>query len=165
MRVLIVLFALLVCVASALSTPLRHVRQSQESTRDRVKGNPVAHTWHNVTTSHGEWSGTLSVLNEQLTFVDPAYNNITQMRFNEKHGATWGTVIYDSDDFNVLYAATFIQQVNSSSIGSPNIALKTCVFIISAYGPADPQITPVSFNGGATCKWQSSGIGENYYVD
>jgi len=134
---------------------LRHARANPISV-------PVAHTWHNITTRTGQWSITLSVLNEHLSFIDINGNNITSLTVDPKNKGVWGTVIYDDDDFNCLYAMTAIQQSNTST---PAIALKTCVFIIGAYGPADPQIQAVSFNGGAVCKWQTSGIGENYFLD
>jgi hypothetical protein len=126
------------------------------------------HTWHTIVSLNGTWYGTLHIMTENergIYFVDGNQNHsLVQNPFtiSESSWFEYGLVISDEDDFNMLYSLTLNQQLTPDPSQSNS---RICVYLIGAERASHPRILPVSFNGNATCLWQSvEGKGENFWV-
>jgi hypothetical protein len=123
-----------------------------------LANNPI-HSWHNVTSQNGQWHATLKGINELSNFV--AADGITPVStfsVNPQSSFKYGFSFDPKDDFNVAYTLTLTQESVES------FSSKTCVFIITANGPANPDIRPISYNG-AKCEYTVvQGVGEDYSV-
>lgn len=65
-------------------------------------------------------------------------------------------------DFNVAYTLTLTEQ---EGIDKLRMSSKACVFVITAKGPAMPDVTPISYNH-AKCTWKVvPGTGEDFYAE
>jgi hypothetical protein len=146
-------------LSSAVSPSLQRLRSSPPLRPSSPVAAPAeVHTWHNVSVplSKSAWTGVLSVLNEDLSFVDRLAGSISSFPITSTQPFEFGTVLHASDDFNVLYQLTMVEQVTSSAVTA-----KVCLFVIGAHGAANPQIANYSFSGGAQCSWNiNQGVGE-----
>lgn len=123
---------------------------------------PQAHTWHNVNASNGVWHGQLQVINEKGSFVGPdGMTPISEFLISPDKPQKYGFDFDLRDDFDVAYTVTLTQKAASSDT---NFTSKTCVFVVTAKGPADPDIQVASYNG-AACSWKKvPGVGEDFFV-
>ncbi len=121
--------------------------------------NSPIHSWHNVTSQNGQWHATLKGINELSIFVAAdGITPISTFSVNPQCPAKYGFGFDPSDDFNVAYTLTLTQD----SVAT--FSSKACVFIITANGPANPDIRPISYNG-AKCEYTIvQGVGEDYSV-
>ena len=82
----------------------------------------------------------------------------------------FGVALDGSDDFDVLYQLTLVQQSTSDPSSSstpltPAVTRKVCLFVIGASSAANPQISAFSYNGGAQCTWKiNPGVGEDFWA-
>jgi hypothetical protein len=122
---------------------------------------PAPHTWHTVSTSDGAWHARLQMINEGGSFVARDGSALTTFAINPNLSQDFG-FIFDADaDFNVAYTLTLVQDEpkNAKSFSS-----KACVYVITASGPAKPDIRASSFNG-AKCESKIvHGVGEDFFV-
>jgi hypothetical protein len=118
-----------------------------------------AHTWSTVYSNNGTWSGTLSSINENATFVDTSGNPMNTFTVNELTPVTYGFNFGETDDFDVAYTLTLTQK--NPQTQHPQFTSKTCVFIVTATSPAHPDIQIVPYNG-AQCT--STALGQKFYV-
>lgn len=131
-------------------------------------GSDPVHTWHTIVSLNGTWYGTLHIMTENekgIFFVDDTFNqsNIQNpFTVSEWSPFTYGLVVHDEDDFNMLYSLSLNQQLPPDPDHSNS---RICVYLIGAQRPFHPQIVPVSFNGNTTCLWRSvEGFGENFWI-
>lgn len=120
------------------------------------------HTWHNVNAANGSWHGQLQMISEKGSFVGPdGTTPLSQFSITPSQPQKFGFSFDMGDDFDVAYTVTMIEKSESSS---SNFTSKTCVFVCSAKGAAQPDIRVSSYNG-ATCDWKAvPGVGEDYFV-
>lgn len=122
-------------------------------------GTGDAHTWHNVYSKNGTWKGTLQTINEDASFVAEDGSPISSFTVSEASPQKFGFIYGEDSDFDVAYTLTLTQ--NQLEL----FTSKTCVFVITAKGPAQPDIRTEPYNG-ATCQWTLvPGVGEDFYVE
>jgi hypothetical protein len=121
---------------------------------------PQPHVWQSVTSKNGTWYAKLSPIYESMTFVSNDTNYlINAFYLTPSAPMTFGLVITEEDDFDMLFILTLVQ----TDLGVTMESRRVCSFMISAYGPANPQITPVSYNGGAQCTYEIAEV-VGFYV-
>lgn len=115
------------------------------------------HTWHNVNSKEGQWNITLQSINQQGTFTDPLCNSLTTAILSPAATFIYGFGFSRDADFNIAYTLTAVKQ-------EATFESKACVFVITAKGPAQPDITALSYHG-AVCEWtRIPGVGEDFVV-
>jgi hypothetical protein len=105
-------------------------------------------------------TGTISVLNEYLTFTDSTGATITNFPVTPQQPFTFGTILYSADDFDSMYQITLIET-------APGVALtekRVCLFVISGYSPGHPQVLSMPFNGNVKCSWVNNGYTQSFYA-
>lgn len=115
------------------------------------------HTWHIVSAMAGTWNARLQAINEQASFVDAKNQAIDSFTLDTQQAYKYGANFDPKDDFNVAYTLTLTEK------GTTNFAAKTCVFVITAKGPADPDIQVLKYNN-AQCSYNVVSVGENFIV-
>lgn len=117
------------------------------------------HTWHTITTHQASWKGTLQTTNEIASFVDADGKPLSTFILTGENPVKFG-FDYDTkkDDFDVAYTLTLTKQTTTSFV-SP-----TCVFVVTAKGPADPDVRYFSYNGAICSVKIIPGIGENFFA-
>lgn len=116
------------------------------------------HTWHNVVAEESEWQGTLSFIHQSGYFVDRNYNKLSTFALSPHTPITYGFVFNKDATFDVAYTLTLTEK-NTRTFQS-----KTCVFVITAEGPAKPDIKALAYHG-ATCNYHVvKGVGEDFFV-
>ena len=110
------------------------------------------HFINNVTVASGQWTGTISVLYQYLTFTDARGATIQSFPVSPAAPYQFGTVLYDSDTFDVIYQVSLVE-----SVAWPVVAVdkRVCLFVVSAYSAGKPQVSAIPFNGNVTCSWTS----------
>lgn len=116
------------------------------------------HTWHTIYSKNGSWQGTLAPINENPYFVDQSGAPLSTFTITEQTPQVYGFGFGPNDNFDVAYTLTLTQ--NNPTL----FTSRTCVFVITAMGPAQPDIKVLKYNG-ANCMYAVvSGVGENFYV-
>lgn len=128
------------------------------STYSHAQSVPGVHTWHMVkTTNTSNWQGTLQVINEKATFVKPDGSTFNTFSINAENPLKYGFAFDPNDDFDVAYTLTLTEDAKA-------FVSKTCVFVVTAKGPAIPDINAIAYNG-ANCTYKVvHGVGEDFYV-
>ena len=112
-----------------------------------------AHFFNNITVATGNWTATISVLYEYLTFIDLTTGaTITSFPVTPTTPYTFGTVLYAPDDFDVMYQVTLVE--------GGGLALtdkRVCLFVVSGYSAGKPQVMTIPFNGAVKCMWENDG--------
>lgn len=116
------------------------------------------HTWHNVSSQEGTWNATLAAIHEKSSFVAADGTAINTFAINPTHAFKYGFSFDAEDDFDVAYTLTLIQK-NTTRFTS-----KACVFVITAKGPANPDIHALSYNGATCSSFVVHGVGEDFIV-
>ncbi|KGP62949.1 hypothetical protein EP47_07475 [Legionella norrlandica] len=115
------------------------------------------HTWHEVVSKSGSWKVTFKMISQNGQFVDPSCADITEIGLTEDNSLTYGFKFSKEADFNIAYTVTAVNQ-------DSNFQSKACVFVVTANGPAQPDIQALSYHG-AECQWYVvNGVGENFSV-
>lgn len=115
------------------------------------------HTWHDVSSQSGNWNITLKMISQDGILVDKACQPIHNQRLTVDAPLVYGFGFSDNATFDIAYTLTAISEEAA-------FESKTCVFVITAKGPANPDIHPISYHG-AKCEWQVvPGVGENFSV-
>ncbi len=104
------------------------------------------HTWHTIKVNNGVWSASLKAINEEASFVRADGSPISTFSMNPNDPVIYGFQFDPKDDFDVAYTLTLTHQDTADFI------TKTCVFVITAKGPADPDIRTLEYYG-AKCSW------------
>lgn len=129
-----------------------------------LTGNAMAtpvHTWHTIRALDGNWTGKLQMLNEGGAFVTREKAPLTNFTITSDHAQDYGFIFDAGDDFDVAYTLTLKE---TKLAAMPQFVSKTCVYVITAKGPAQPDIRVSSFNG-AKCDWNVvPGVGEDFTV-
>ncbi len=117
------------------------------------------HTWHMVKSKQGTWTGRLQAISEKTEFVRSDMSAVSAFEVSPSNPLKFGAVFDDNDDFNVAYTLTLTQK-------SPaDFSDKTCVFVITAQGPADPDVRYFSYHG-AVCGTETvPGVGEDFIAE
>jgi hypothetical protein len=116
------------------------------------------HTWHLITTDNGIWDGRLQMINEEGFFTDRDGSPLTKFTISPNKSQEYGFSFGPEADFDIAYTLTLTQR------DTKNFNSKTCVYVITASGPANPDIRPSSYNG-AQCDWKIvPGQGEDFFV-
>ena len=122
--------------------------------------NPV-HTWHHVSTTEGVWDARLQMINEGGMFVTKDGSTLTDFTVTSSTPMEYGFAFDEGDDFNVAYTLTLTQRDTGVFRRFSN---KACVFVITAAGPAQPDIHASNYNG-AKCSWKVvKGYGEDFFT-
>ena len=120
-----------------------------------------AHTWDSIhVEDSGVWQGTLSPTSEASSFVNTACANITTMTVTKNSPFSYGFKFPNEDDFDMAYTLTLTEH---STAGRARFVSKTCVFVVTATGPAQPDVQVLSYNG-AQCRQQNTGTGDEFFV-
>lgn len=124
--------------------------------------NPV-HTWHTIQSGNGVWDAKLQMLTGNGSFVSHDGKPMNNFSVSTAQSQEYGFVLGAYSDFNVAYTLTLISR-EPMDLKNVNFKSKACVFVLTATGPAKPDIRANSFNG-AVCNWEiDPGRGENFYV-
>ncbi len=124
-------------------------------------GAPKPHTWHSVRTLEGRWAARLQMINEGGSFVARDGQALTGFMISPDHSQEYGFIFDAGDDFDVAYTLTLTETKNTTM---PQFVSKACVYVVTAKGPAQPDIRVSSFNG-AKCDWNVvDGVGEDFTV-
>lgn len=119
------------------------------------------HTWHTVKSGQGSWQASLSMINQGGSFVTRNGKSLTTFEVSPDSPQEYGFIFDAGDNFDVAYSLTLTQVEKEKSL---RFQSKTCVFVITAKSPAQPDIHPISFNG-ATCVWRVvPGVGQDFDV-
>ncbi len=122
----------------------------------------TAHTWHTVTATDGQWNATLQVISEadHAWFVGPdGQTKISGFKLDSSAPQKYGFDFDNETDYNVAYSLTLTEQTSNS-----NFSAKACIFVVTAKGAAQPDITALPYNG-ANCQWKINvGVGEDFTV-
>ncbi|WP_367607786.1 hypothetical protein [Legionella sp. W05-934-2] len=105
------------------------------------------HTWHPIYSNKGEWQVTLKVINQNGYFVDKACQPIETGHTRPDTPMTYGFGFSLDATFDIAYTVTAVKQ-DTQAFESP-----VCVFVVSASGPAEPDVTALSYHG-AQCEWK-----------
>ncbi len=121
----------------------------------------AVHTWHDVTTDNGTWHGRLALITSDQAgyFTDKAANNkgqIYDFELDSQKIFIYGFGFeFGKTDFDVAYTLTLYQT---------GFASKACVFVVTAKGPARPDVRISSYHD-AKCNYEVvHGRGENFSV-
>ncbi|KTD34786.1 hypothetical protein Lmor_1319 [Legionella moravica] len=118
---------------------------------------PGIHTWHNVTSKDGQWKLTLQSISQEGSFSDSLCNSIHSTELGPESVFIYGFGFPKDADFDIAYTLTAVKQ-------APSFESRACVFVITAKGPAQPDITALSYYG-AVCEWtRIPGVGEDFVV-
>lgn len=118
------------------------------------------HTWHIIKSIDGAWEGKLQMLNQGGAFVTRDGTLIKHFTIHPQQSLEYGFSFDRGDDFDVAYSLTLTQKKNKHQY----FESKACVYVITASGPAKPDIRVSSFNQ-ADCKYNVvHGKGEDFEV-
>jgi len=127
-------------------------------TANVMAGN-TPHTWHTVSSNSGTWDAKLQMINEGGSFVTRDGSSLSSFTIGPGYSQDYGFIYDPGSDFNIAYTLTLTEQGTS-----PQFTSKACVYVITANGPAQPDIRPSSYQG-AECNWLIvPGVGENFTV-
>lgn len=115
------------------------------------------HTWHTINALDGQWHVTLKMINQQGLFADRDCNPISEARINPEQPLVYGFGFPRDADFDLAYTVTAVKK-------EAGFQSKACVFVVTAKGPAQPDITALAYHG-AECQWKVvKGVGEDFTV-
>ena len=115
------------------------------------------HTWHNVNSKEGQWNITLQTISQEGSFSDSVCNSINSAILSPESTFIYGFGFSRDADFDIAYTLTAVRM-------EPAFESRACVFVITAKGPAQPDITAISYHG-AVCEWtRIPGVGEDFVV-
>lgn len=125
-----------------------------------------AHFWQKVSAIDSNWTVEQTLINEKGNFVTNApecenkktYSyavNIGQDNQNGFHFAK-------GSDFNIAFTITAVE--NSASLPDAKFVSKSCVFIVTATGPAQPDVHITNYNGAKCSSTYNSAKGEIDYT-
>lgn len=116
------------------------------------------HTWHTVSATHGSWQGKLYMINENGHFANREGNQIKDFTVQKDQSFDYGFSFEKGADFDIAYTLTLVEKTSAAFVS------KACVYVITAEGPAKPDIRISSFNG-AKCDYKIvPGRGEDFIV-
>lgn len=116
------------------------------------------HTWHKIYAQEGQWKITLKSISQEGFFVDQHCNTLEVKPLSSIEPLIYGFGFPLDATFDIAYTVTAVKQEQNA------FKSKACVFVVSAKGPAQPDITALNYNG-AHCDWQKvSGSGGDFYV-
>ncbi len=139
-----------------LSITIAHKYVAHKSQRDCSLRECEAHTWNNIISESGVWSGQLASIYEKSYFVTPNCHKFNHLTISSN--LTYGFIYADNANFNLAYTLTLV-----SDNPQPLMSSKACIFIITAFKPADPDIKALSYHG-ASCTYKPKEDGTIYYV-
>ena len=117
------------------------------------------HTWHQVNASDGDWTVTLQVINENATFYKRSCQAFHTTALSPSQPLEYGFGFAADADFDVAYTLTAVEKSPVKSFVS-----KSCVFVVTAKGPANPDVQAIAYHG-AKCDWNVvPGVGEDFNV-
>lgn len=116
------------------------------------------HTWHTIFAEESVWNGNLQALNQASQFVDQKGSLFNHFTLDKNNPITFGAIFSPEDDFDVAYTLTLIAKTPVA------FSSKACVFIVTALGPAQPDIKSISYHGARCEAIRVPGVGENFYV-
>lgn len=115
------------------------------------------HTWHTINSRDGQWHVTLKMINQQGVFADRDCNPLTDASLTASQPLVYGFGFPNDADFDLAYTVTAVKQ-------EAGFQSKACVFVVTAKGPAQPDITAIAYHG-AECQWKVvRGVGEDFTV-
>lgn len=123
----------------------------------------IPHTIESAYSTNGVWHGTLTPINEKASFSKiPNGEPLSQFIIDENKPEHYTFNLSVPDNFDVAYALTLTQKIKNSMT---QFVSKTCVFIVTAISPANPDVQSLSYNG-AICRSElnATGSGDNFYV-
>lgn len=131
-----------------------------------LSGNTLAelvkpHTWHNVSSTNGTWQASLQMINQDGYFVGRDTISASNFTISQNKSFDYGFGFNVGADFDIAYSLTLVQQRPQTA---RQFTSKACVYVITASGPARPDVRVSSFNG-AKCDWKvQDGVGEDFIV-
>jgi hypothetical protein len=111
---------------------------------------PNAHFWQKISAIKGGWQVIQTMINENGQFIDIqqcAEHNLYSYAVSEGSNNQNGFRFAQGSDFNIAYTITAIANI------SANFTAKSCVFVVTANGPAQPDVHVINYNG-ANCDSQ-----------
>lgn len=102
------------------------------------------HTLHRVSSTQGAWQARLSIISESGEFVDQDCREINDFDIAPERDYRFGLKVTDSNTFDMAYTLTLSR--DQAGFTSP-----TCVFVVTAKGPAIPDVNIIAYNG-AICR-------------
>ena len=123
-----------------------------------------AHFINNITVATGSWTGTISVLYQYLTFTDTTGATIHSFPVDPTTPYQFGTVLFDSDTFDVMYQITLVEGTAWPRRLSTD--RRVCLYVISAYSAGKPQIMTMPFMGSkVNCTWTNDGFYQSFRAE
>lgn len=103
------------------------------------------HIWQKVLSRDGQWNITLKTISQEGIFRDQSCNPLDTTILSSENPLVYGFGFSKNADFDIAYTLTAVKQ-------TPSFESRACVFVITAKGPALPEVTALSYNG-AVCEW------------
>ncbi|RAP37580.1 hypothetical protein B1207_05255 [Legionella quinlivanii] len=115
------------------------------------------HTWHDIRSTEGNWKITMRMISQTGLLVDESCQPVNEFKISPRQGLRYGFGFSDNASFDIAYTITAIRE-------APGFESQTCVFVVTANGPAQPDINALAYHG-ANCDWKVvPGIGEDFTV-
>ncbi|KTC75349.1 hypothetical protein Lbir_0494 [Legionella birminghamensis] len=115
------------------------------------------HTWHDIRAFEGNWKISLRMISQEGALVDSSCQPVNEFKINPAQGLRYGFGFSGDASFDIAYTITAIKE-------KPGFESQTCVFVVTANGPAQPDIHALAYHG-AHCDWKVvPGIGEDFTV-
>lgn len=119
------------------------------------------HTWHKITAASGSWNASLRMISQEGFFVARDGTRLSDFVVEPNKPFEYGFGFPNTVNFDLAYTLTLTEQFKDSR---RYFQSKACVYVISAKGPGNPDITALSYHG-ATCNWKVvKGVGEDFMV-
>lgn len=119
------------------------------------------HAMMTLITQSDQWDVTPAMINEGGVFFDNKGNKINPgVSINLKFSVSpykLGWQYSNDDDFNVAYTIAA-----RTRMGIHHFSAKSCVFLVTAKGPGNPQVSVNNYNG-AQCYYVDNGVGGEFY--
>lgn len=116
------------------------------------------HTWHQVHSNQGRWQAKLQMLTQNGEFYARDCSVMRSFALGDAGPVEYGFAFAPDADFDVSYTLTLTEDQGQG------FTSKACVYVITAKGPAQPDIRVNAFNG-AQCNYKVvPGVGEDFSV-
>ena len=128
---------------------------------------PGVHTWHQMSTEHGRWAGTLTVINQHGRFMDENCQEMVKFAISPQHPKMYGTVFAPGSDLNFTYTLALAKQPESGVAADTIYPAKDpiCHYIVSAYAPAVLQLFTTEINGAQCEVVDDDGMGADFVAN
>lgn len=128
------------------------------------------HTWNNITSFNGNWKGRITPIYENSYYYYSNCTNFNNFEINEDNNQSllYGFKFDKDATFNLAYSITMVKEERNKMIRynntkNPEMSSPSCIYIVTAKSPANPDINVLSYMGG-NCGYVNIETGTIFYV-